>query len=281
MKILTAAEMGATDRRTAERFGIPMPELMEHAGAAVAEFCFQQYPSARRVGVICGKGNNGGDGFVAARVLSSKGRLVRVALLGSASELKGEARAAFEHLRSEAAGVKVREIAEVETLKESDLFGSDFSNIDFLIDAVVGTGFRPPLRGLPAAVRDWINSTATPVIAVDLPSGWDADLDKERVEGAFRADAVVTFTAPKRAHIFGHLTAGTFGPVVVAPIGSPAEAVESSEGLTWAGASKKITEQPRDVNSNKGKFGHVLVIGGSYGTAGAPSMSSLAALRSG
>jgi NAD(P)H-hydrate epimerase len=116
------------------------------------------------------------------------------------------------------------------------------------------------------------------VVAVDLPSGWDADSMEQGAEGAFRADAVVTFTRPKMAHVFGNLTAG---PVVVAEIGSPAEAVTSASALRWAGRSKAIAERPRDANSNKGMFGHVLVVGGSYGTAGAPAMASLAALRAG
>jgi NAD(P)H-hydrate epimerase len=119
------------------------------------------------------------------------------------------------------------------------------------------------------------------VVAVDLPSGWDADSIGQIAQGAFRADAVVTFTRPKLSHVFGHLTSATFGPVVVAEIGSPAEAIQSASGLSWAGTSKTLAEQPREVNANKGKFGHVLVVGGSYGTAGAPSMASLAALRAG
>jgi hydroxyethylthiazole kinase-like uncharacterized protein yjeF len=119
------------------------------------------------------------------------------------------------------------------------------------------------------------------VVAVDLPSGWDADSTAQTAPDAFRADAVVTFTRPKMAHVFGHLTSATFGPVVVAEIGSSAEAIVSASGLSWAGASKAIAEQPREVNANKGKYGHVLVVGGSYGTAGAPSMASLAALRAG
>src|SRR6202012_1718760 len=109
---------------------------------------------------------------------------------------------------------------------------------------------------------------------------------EQNTDDAFRADAVVTFTAPKLAHVFGHMTrneknGGTFGPVVVAGIGSPERVVVSKSGLTWAGASKALAEKPRDVNSNKGKFGHVLVVGGSYGKAGAPAMASLACLRSG
>jgi hydroxyethylthiazole kinase-like uncharacterized protein yjeF len=119
------------------------------------------------------------------------------------------------------------------------------------------------------------------VVAVDLPSGWDADSVEEKAEGAFRADAVVTFTAPKLAHVFGHLTAATFGPVVVAGIGTPEKAIESESGLTWAGSAKAIAEEPRAINGNKGRLGHVLLVGGSYGKAGAPSMASVAAMRAG
>ena len=155
------------------------------------------------------------------------------------------------------------------------------ASAELLIDAVVGTGFKPPLRGLPAALRELVANSAAPVVAVDLPSGWDADSLEQAAQDAFRADAVVTFTRPKLAHAFGHLTHSTFGPVVVAEIGSPAEAVVSTNGLSWAGAAKEIAEEPREVNANKGKYGHVLVVGGCYGTAGAPSMASLAALRAG
>jgi len=150
-----------------------------------------------------------------------------------------------------------------------------------LVDAVVGTGFKPPLRGLAAVLREIIEGLDVPVVAVDLPSGCDADSMEQEVEGAYRADAVVTFTAPKRAHVFGHLTRGPFGPVVVAGIGSPDAAIASDAGLTWTGASKVVAERPRGVNANKGKFGHVLVVGGSWGKAGAPAMASLAAMRTG
>ncbi len=276
MKILTAAEMGATDRLTAEQFGVALKTLMENAGAAVATFCAAQYPDARHVLALCGKGNNGGDGFVAARHLAAKGRAVSVALLGRFAEVKaGEAAEALARLRAEAPQVALHEISDSAQLEPM------IANCNLLIDAIVGTGFQPPLRGLAAAARDLVNRSQVPVVAVDLPSGWDADSIAQTADGAFRADAVVTFTAPKMAHVFGHLTSATFGPVVVAPIGSPEDAIQSANGLTWAGGSKAIAEQPRDVNANKGKYGHVLVVGGSYGTAGAPSMASLAAMRTG
>jgi NAD(P)H-hydrate epimerase len=283
MEILTSAEMGAVDRRTAEQFGVPLAELMENAGTAVARFCLRRYPAARRVIVLCGKGNNGGDGFVAARVLATAGVSVAVLLLGREDEGKGDAACALARLRAEAPTVAIRPLAD-----ESDLAAASgtIASAELLVDAVVGTGFKPPLRGLAAALRELVAKSDAPVVAVDLPSGWDADSTAQTAQGAFRADAVVTFTAPKLAHVFGHLagspqTGHAIGPVVVAEIGSPAEAIQSASGLSWAGAAKAIAEQPREVNANKGKYGHVLVVGGSYGTAGAPSMASLAALRAG
>jgi NAD(P)H-hydrate epimerase len=275
MQILSSNEMRETDRRTAEEFGVDLDALMESAGTAVGAFCLREYANARRLVVLAGKGNNGGDGLVAARVMAEAGKYVEVLLLGRADEVKGEAASALTRLRRDAAGVALREIADAGEAEAA------IASAELLIDAVVGTGFKPPLRGIAAVMREAVEKASAPVVAVDLPSGWDADSTAERTEGAFRADAVVTFTVPKVAHVFGDLTGKTFGPVVVAEIGSPAAAVKSESGLHWAGAAKAIAEKPRDVNANKGKYGHVLVVGGSYGTSGAPSMASLAALRTG
>ncbi len=274
MRILTAAEMGACDRRSVE-LGMSVVALMERAGEAVAKFVLRQYPWAERVLVLCGKGNNGGDGLVAARRLSMAGRRVRVVLLGREEDLKGEVLTAFYRMRAEASGVVVDAVAD-----DAALMGlrNVLDDAEVIVDAVVGTGFRPPLRGVAVALHDVLVGLRAQVVAVDLPSGWNADTMEQTAEGAFRADAVVTFTAPKLAHVFAELTAG---PVVVAQIGSPVGAVESELQLTWTGVAKAIAERPRDMNSNKGKFGHVLVIGGGRGKAGAPAMASLAALRTG
>jgi NAD(P)H-hydrate epimerase len=297
MQILTSAEMNAADRRTAEECGVPLAELMENAGGAVAGFCLRRYAAAERVVALCGKGNNGGDGLVAARVLAAAGVDVEVLLLGRGDEVKGEAAVALRRLREDAPEVEVREVVDEAALAAAS---GGLERAELVIDAVVGTGFKPPLppqraeaarrgpglRGLAASVREMVAKVNAVVVAVDLPSGWDADSMEQRAEGAFRADAVVTFTRPKLAHVFGSLTGsskngGAFGPVVVAEIGSPDAAVVSASGLSWAGAAKAIAERPRDVNSNKGMYGHVLVVGGSYGKAGAPAMASLAALRAG
>ncbi|MEO7029773.1 MAG: NAD(P)H-hydrate dehydratase [Acidobacteriaceae bacterium] len=270
MKILTAAEMSETDRRSVEA-GVLVATLMENAGCAVARFCERHFSISGLVIVLCGKGNNGGDGFVAARHLGASANIVRIVLLGKASELKGDAAVAFQAL-------DYYDFVEAEN--EADLRDA-LKDAVLIVDAVVGTGFKPPLRGLAAVARAIVAKIRVPVVAVDLPSGWDADSTGEHSDEAFRADAVVTFTAPKLAHIFGHLTHTTFGAVVVADIGSPDDAVRSGANLTWAGSSKSLTEKPRDVNGNKGQFGHVLVVGGSWGKSGAPAMASVAAMRAG
>jgi len=275
MKILTADEMRSTDRVTTDRYGIASLDLMENAGHAVARFALHEFPRAANITVLCGKGNNGGDGFVAARVLSAAGRKVKVLLLGYPADLKGDAREMFE--RMEIAPALVPDEAALATAQTIELLDQS----DLFLDAVVGTGFKPPLKGVALALRTQINSLTAPVVAIDIPSGWDSDSREYQVPGAYRADAVVTFTAPKLAHVCGNLTDSAYQPIVVAPIGSPDAAIQSSLNLTWAGFSKKIIETPRPADSNKGKFGHVLVIGGSYGKAGAPAMASLAALRTG
>jgi len=275
MKILTADEMRTTDRVTTDRYNVPSLELMEHAGRAVARFVLREFPEALRITALCGKGNNGGDGFVAARMLMEAGRKVQLLLLGHPDDLRDDAKAMFERL--EIAPIIAADEATLATARVSELL----TESQLFLDAIVGTGFKPPLKGIALALRSRINSLATPVVAVDIPSGWDSDSREYLVDGPYRADAVVTFTAPKLAHVCGNLVSSAYKPIVVAPIGSPDEAIQSSLDLAWAGDSKRIAETPRPADSNKGKFGHVLVIGGSYGKAGAPSMAALAALRTG
>jgi hydroxyethylthiazole kinase-like uncharacterized protein yjeF len=272
MKILTAAEMRETDRLTIERFGVSSLDLMEHAGAAVARFVLEEFPERQRITVICGKGNNGGDGFVAARRLADEGRFVTVLLLGNPDDLEGDAKAMHEKL-PRAALVIAKESGLDEAPIAELLMGSNL-----ILDAVVGTGFQPPLHGVAAALATRIRQLNASVVAVDLPSGWDADSRAADSEGAFRADGVVTFTAPKVAHLFGNMTRGG---IVVADIGSPQEAILSASGLRWSGSAARVAHKPRIPDSNKGMYGHVLVIGGARGTAGAAAMASLAALRAG
>ena len=295
MKIVSAAEMRSTDRATSEQFGVPSLTLMENAGSAVARFVLGDYPKAERIGVVCGKGNNGGDGFVAARKLAEAGRAVRVLLLCDPAELRGDAAVMFErmtagtHERMKTAPLIVRQSGELNSSDAGEIFASDL-----IVDALLGTGFRPPVSDLYATAIAKMNGSTAAIVAVDIPSGVDADAMlalEDAGEDASdsrsgqlraaqsRADAVVTFTAPRPAHVFGMLTKG---PTVVAPIGSPSAAITSRLGLNLSTpADFAALLAPRELEANKGSYGHVLVIGGSLGKAGAAAMAGFSALRAG
>lgn len=281
MQVLTASEMQACDRATTERFGIASIELMRSAATAVADFARAHFPAAQRVTVLCGRGNNGGDGMMAARLLAEAGLNVTTLLMGSPDELSGDAAVAWRDL-SRPMHSYVRTVTNAGDLEQH----RTALDADLIIDALVGTGFNPPLKGLALAALEWVRASHTPILAVDLPSGWPADATSATFDGpVFPADAVVTFTAPKPAHMFGQLTRSWDQPIVVAPIGSPDEAVLSASQLAWAGASLELAQGPRTTASNKGNFGHVLVVGGSFGStggkSGAPAMVALGALRAG
>ena len=272
MKIVTSAEMREIDRITTEKFGVPSLTLMENAGSAVAEFTLPSYPKAKSFGVICGKGNNGGDGFVAARKLYQAGREVRLLLLADPSELRGDAAANFAKLPKDPSTFAIFNAWGEPAFRE--VFGCDV-----LIDAILGSGFHPPVSGVYAEAIAKINAAAAPVVAVDVPSGADADVMGHQTGTVARADTIVTFTAPRPAHVFGNLTSG---PTVIAPIGTPPEAIQSSLNLqviTPREIALLLGPRPRD--SNKGMYGHVLVVGGSLGKTGAAVMAGFSALRTG
>lgn len=280
VKVLSAAEMQACDRQTSERFAIPTIELMRAAARAVAGFALEHFAAARRITVLCGRGNNGGDGLMAALLLAEAGREVTLLLLGAPENFAADAAIAWQELRA-VNSVKI----EIAAVSEDLARLAPCFDCDLLIDAVVGTGFKAPLRGLALEAHALV-SRAQKILAIDLPSGWPADATGAELKTAvYPADAVITFTAPKPAHLFGHLTRCWSDPVGIAPIGSPAAAIVSTQNLGWAGDALELARQARAAESYKGSFGHVLVVGGSYGTAGcktgAPSMASLAALRAG
>lgn len=247
--------------------------LMENAGAGVTQFILDRLPSAERITIVCGKGNNGGDGFVVARRLHRAGRVVEVLLLAASSELKGDAASMFERL-------PVRPIFIQNPQELAAESSRSLANCDLIVDAILGTGFKPPVKGLYADTITAINKSGKPIVAVDIPSGADSDSTQPQLgEGIARADAIVTFTAPRPAHVFGVLTRG---PISVVPIGSPEEAIVSSLNLEVA-VPRDFARllAPRPMDSNKGMYGHVLVLGGSLGKSGAAAMAGMAALRAG
>src|SRR5580658_3027971 len=272
MKIVSAEEMRAIDRATSVRFGVPSLTLMEDAGAAVADYVHRRYPVAGLIVVFCGKGNNGGDGFVAARRLHQQGKKVQVILLADPDDLRGDAAIMFGKLPGTAIAVRSSEGFKNDRVR-------DLLRADLFLDAVLGTGFKPPVTGLYADVIAIMNASQAGVVAVDIPSGADAAAMGVQTGTVARADAIVTFTAPRPAHVFSLLTAG---PTAVAAIGSPEEAIVSALQLNVITARDVgALIGPRPADSNKGNYGHVLVVGGSLGKAGSVAMAGMAALRSG
>ena len=281
MHVLSAAEMQACARSTTQRFGIASIDLMRAASSAVAAFARKQFPHAQRIAVLAGTGNNGGDGMMAAWLLAEAGLDVTTLLLGAPEKLAGDAAIAWSELTQPMRG-KVYVVTSAQELASH----RDALTADLIVDAVLGTGFKPPMKGMALVAIEWLRKSHAPVLAVDLPSGWPADETGAMASGAvFPADAVITFTAPKPAHVFGSLTRRWDQPIVVAPIGSPEAAIVSRLGIDWAGSSLALAQTPRAAAANKGNFGHVLVVGGTFGSAGgkagAPSMTALAALRAG
>jgi len=268
MKIVTAAEMREIDRVTSEKYGVPSLTLMENAGAAVAEHV--RASSDGKVIVLCGKGNNGGDGFVAARLLHEKKTPVQVVLLADPAELKGDAAVMYSKLPIPA--IIIRSSEELKSRKAE-------LSADIYVDAILGTGFKPPVTGVYADAIAMMNESEAKVVAVDIPSGADADAMGQQSSLCSRADTIVTFTAPRPAHVFSLITrASTF----VAPIGSPPEAIISSLHVNVIHPRDYVDFlAPRPPESNKGNYGHVLVVGGSIGKAGSVAMAGMAVLRSG
>jgi ADP-dependent NAD(P)H-hydrate dehydratase / NAD(P)H-hydrate epimerase len=271
MKVLTAAEMRDVDRRTVE-MGIPGIVLMENAGHRVVEFLERRFAplAEQRIAILCGKGNNGGDGLVVARQLFTRfhPRALHVVLLADPAEMKGDAAANYRML--EVCGCPVHREIPAEARCAS-----------LVLDALLGTGISGPATGPMLEGIRAINAAfpLAKVVAVDIPSGLPSDLPEPVGEFA-RADATVTFTAPKLGLVLPPNCDHT-GELVVGAIGSPESLYDQALLSLVEPAMFRELLAPRPRSGHKGTFGHVLVIGGSPGKTGAPSMSGMAALRAG
>jgi ADP-dependent NAD(P)H-hydrate dehydratase / NAD(P)H-hydrate epimerase len=276
MKIVTAEEMRAIDRATTEKYGVPSLTLMENAGAAVADFAQKHFEFAS-VCVVCGKGNNGGDGFVAARKLHEAGKSVSVIILAAdPKDLRGDAAEMFKQLL-----IPVLWVADEKDFSKAEI--EQALKADLIVDAILGTGFKPPLKDLGRKAVETINACKSPVLSVDIPSGANSDsfLSAKDQGLVAQSDGIITFTAPKVTHAFGGLTQG---PIAVTDIGSPHDLVLENKQLNIEVTDQgllNIVFAPRKPDANKGNFGHILVIGGSVGKAGAAAMAGMAALHSG
>ena len=281
MKILSAAEMKEVDELTGDAHGVPGLTLMENAGAGVATYCAAMTTSlpTAQILIVCGKGNNGGDGLVAARHLWQRGAFPHVALLASYDQVSGDAKTNLDALIQ--VGLRPFSLTGIEAW---DQFADSVPCPEIVVDAILGTGLTKPAEGFLAHVIDDImrRFASAHIISVDLPSGLNAD-SHEVAGPAIRAHATLTMTAPKICLSFPP-AAEWAGHVHVVPIGSPDDLIadRSRQKLSW------LTDRDcgfllnrRPLNSNKGAYGHCLLIAGSVGKTGAAALAGKSALRAG
>ncbi len=276
MKLLTAAESRELDRLSQEKYRIPSYALMTNAGEAVALAALEKYRARISDGVliVAGKGNNGGDGFVTARKLHRDGVKVRAILLAKASTLKGDAARAHADFIS-AGGT----LTEIET--EAALDDAMRGRTGIVVDGIFGTGLNAEVKGLPRAAIEKINALKVPIVAVDIASGINSDTGA--VMGvAIDASLTVTFGFAKYGHV-SYPGAAHCGELKVEQIGFASQAIDeiAPKGLFLEAKDVRGWMTPRTDNSHKGTYGHVMVIAGSRGKAGAALLSSRGALRAG
>lgn len=275
MILLNASESRELDRLSRDQFGIPSYSLMTRAGEAVADALVERFPDAvNDVLVVAGKGNNGGDGFVAGRRLLQDGFSVRAILLGRGADLKGDASRAYTEYRER--GGKVFEIT-----AESGLDSALGKRPTAVIDAIFGTGLNADIKGIPLRAIETLNSYTVPTVAVDIASGVNSDTGAV-MGAAVRSSLTVTFGFAK----FGHVSypgAEHCGELRVVDIGFAPRAIEqiAPRGRFFERADLRHLIHARPINSHKGMYGHPLVIAGSRGKSGAVLLASRAALRMG
>ena len=287
MKALNAAEMREVDRLTTERYGIPSLQLMENAGTQFFDFLRAHYDdiAASRAAILCGKGNNGGDGFVVARLLQEKGLKPSVYLFTEQDAVRGDASENLARLKK--SGARIQEIT---TGAKWEQIRGEVAKSRVIVDALLGTGLKGKVEGLLASVIADVNKVSRnatslrpeAVVAVDTPSGLPSDGEPSGGP-VIRAHATATFTAPKIGQLVSR-DSGCCGKFQVRDIGSPPELIEElGKGKVRWIEPREFLELPlvRQADSHKGKFGHVLVIAGSLGKSGAAILASRGALRAG
>jgi NAD(P)H-hydrate epimerase len=278
MILVTANEMQQMDLRTIESFGIPGRVLMENAGRGATRFFVERFSDLKnkRIGVIAGRGNNGGDGFVIARYLAQAGIPVKVYLLAPGNRVKGDAAANLELL-------KPLEIPVIEIPDENSFSVQkpSMTDSDIWIDAILGTGLKSEVKGYFRKIINFINDLDKPVFAVDIPSGLNSDTGQP-CGTCIRAQATATFGFAKTGHMI-YPGKGYTGMLEIIDIGIPPHIVASVGPRQFLLTKDRIKSYlfPRVADAHKGTTGHLLVVAGSSGKTGAASMTSISALRAG
>lgn len=274
MKVVTAHTMQETDQRAMREFNVPGIRLMENAGRVCVEEILSEFGPQGQAVVLAGRGNNGGDGYVIARLLTQKGWSARVIILAERDQISGDAAVNLDKLP---AGISVYCTQEGQL---SALHSTEIFKADVIIDALLGTGLRSDVSGIYREAVELLNASGRPVVSVDIPSGIHGTTG--RVLGdAVRAHLTVTFAFAKLGLIL-YPGAEYVGRLVVADIGIPGELMESAPGYDFL---DEETIRPllrrRDRQAHKGDFGHCLIIAGSSGKTGAAALSANSAVRAG
>ena len=289
MKLVTPKEMKEIDKKAIEELGIPGAVLMENAGLGLFEIIQEEFitpqgsggfrgegicPLPLRVGIVCGKGSNGGDGFVLARHLSNNGVVVSIFLLGKIQDIKGDALTNLNILLN--TGFKVEEMT---TKKDVQRFSQICNQFDLIVDAIFGTGFKGKVKGVAKEIINILNKSGVPILAVDVPSGMNAN--DGSIEGVcVQADFTGTMCLPKRG-LFLYPGKDYAGDIAVIDIGVPPK--------LWNNINLELLESTelqdllplRPANSHKGTFGTVFILAGSRGMTGAATLTALSTLKVG
>ena len=277
MYLVTASEMQQMDRQTIESFGIPGRVLMENAGRGATRVLFEQFDNIidKKVGVVAGRGNNGGDGFVIARYLAQKGSDVTVYLLAESASVKGDAAANLKLLLP--LNVPVVEMPDEQSFLAHK---TGILHQEIWIDALLGTGLKSDVKGYFKKIIEFINDLSKPVFSVDIPSGLNSDTGQ--VCGAcIRAQATATFAFAKTGHILFPGAEYT-GYLEIIDIGIPDHIAKNIRPKQHLLTPERIrTFKPRFPDAHKGTTGHVLVVSGSVGKTGAAAMTAMSAMRAG
>lgn len=300
MKILTAQQMRDIDRMTVEKAGIPYATLMETAGSRVVEAILERFGAVagKTFLVICGKGNNGGDGAVIARLLWMRGAKVNVCLYSKLEDSKGDPRANFEAVKELTNAGQGPDGREIFFSDESKSYGPAWKTEapfpypnapDFIVDALFGTGLSRPAQGAFQQVIEQINrlrsapGARTQVIAADIPSGLPSD-GSHAIGPHIKADLTVTFTAPKLGNVLPPNCYAN-GDLIVATIGTPGWVLDECPANIFLVEEKQISDwlqaSRRTPDTHKGSVGDVLLIAGSRGKTGAAALTAEATLRAG
>ena len=277
MKIVTAAQMQMLDRRAITEARIPGLVLMERAGTGVVQQLERHFAPLKdkRITIVCGKGNNGGDGFVVARLLARKRIAIQVLCLAKTTDMSRDARVMHGRL------LRIAKKNVIPSTQDSESLRDLFAASDIIVDAILGTGLSTAVSGPYEQVIQTINASGRAVLAVDIPSGLNADTGIV-LGAAVRADVTVTFGLPKIGLYIGQ-GVDHAGSTHVVDIGIPASLVELVESRTilLTHAMAKTSLPRRTPSSHKGTYGHAGIIAGSVGKTGAAALAAKAALRVG